>query len=183
MEVASRSTPGLAMPLAREEKLWAALALGLSVLEAPIVYLVWRGLGPILLAYPRAVPGPGGDVYVDLALTAAGFFYLGLWAVMFLGMGALSSPAALGRLWGRSFLVLLAAGVHTLAHFATPWFLIVTDRAGITSGAALSLPSYLNLFQPSFWRFLELPALILGFLLVSQVSHRRRGSSKVMETK
>lgn len=179
MAVASRSTPGLAVPLGREEKLWAVMALLLSVLEAPVVYLVWRGLGPIPLAYPRAVPGPGGDVYVDLALTAAGFSYLGLWVLMFLGMGALASPAALGRWWGRSFLVLLAAGLHTLAHFATPWLLIVTDRAGITSEAALSIPSYLNLFQPSFWRFLELPALIVVILLVSQP---RRGSSKAMET-
>lgn len=170
MEVAARSTARRDMRLTRlprEEKLWAALTLALSALEAPVIYLVWRGLGPIPVSYPGSPPGSGGDVHADLALTAAGFFYLGLWAVLFLAMGGFTNRAALGRLWGRSFLLLIAAGLHTLAHFATPWFLVVTDRLRITSGAAQSIPACLNPFQPSPWRFVELPAFVLILLLVS----------------
>jgi len=110
---------------------------------------------------------------MDLSLAAAGIAYFALWIVTFLCMGTLLRAEALGRLWTRSFLLLLAAGLHALAHFATPWFLIVTDRMGITSGASLSLPAYLNPFQPSVWRFLELPALTLGILAVSLL---RKGS-------
>lgn len=162
-----------------DERLWAWLALGLSALEAPVVYLVWRGLGPLPLPYPRALPGSGGDLYMDLSLTAAGISYFALWVVTFLCMGTLLRAESLGRLWTRSFLLLLAAGLHTLAHFATPWLLIVTDRIGITSGASLSIPAYLSPFQPSVWRFLELPALTLGILLVSRLRSGSRPAIKI----
>lgn len=168
MEIASGSAPGSAVPLTREERVWAGLALSLSVLEAPVVYLLWRGLGPLPLAWPRTPPGAGGDLRVDLSLAAAGFSYFALWIVMLLGLGAILRAEALGRLWTRSFFLLLAVGLHTLAHFAAPWLLIVTDRLGVTPGWSLAIPGYLNPFQPSVWRFLELPALTLGILLTSR---------------
>lgn len=156
--------------------LWGSCALAASLLEYPFVRVATGLIGPVLQPYPTPslTYSTRGDVFANLSLPAAGIAYVAIWLGIFALVGIALAPEVRSAIWFGSWLIAIGVLVHFVLHYGSPWLLVMTDKAGISTAASASPPRYLNVFQPPIERFFELPVLVAGVFLWTCLRWRKK---------
>jgi hypothetical protein len=93
---------------------------------------------------------------MDLSMLAGGLLFLVLWPLLFAVLAVGLSRETRAQVWIGSSALTLAAVVHVMLLYSSPWVLLFTDSVGLTASASLSA-GYFNALNPPPARFWELP--------------------------